>query len=406
MELAKSTERPLAPRPEWSSMVHGWAQAVDWLLAASCAVLTVRVGLGESTGHRPYDSAGIALTVLSQLPVAARRHAPVAVFAVSCALAALSQVAGYGPDLNRLAPQLAFLTVAGTRPTPLTGGCAMALSGYLTASGLASWPNPHVDTVIQTVAWVGMLWVTGAGYRKLQLRNRQLAELAVELARLNADNARQALTVERVRIARELHDLVSHHLSVITVQAELGGYVIDADTGTARRALAAIADAGRDAVTDLHHLLDALRLDPDQDPGRGRTPAPGLGRLSELTGRVQAAGVPLHVTVTGHRRPLGTGLEVCAYRIVQESLTNIVKHARPTRAELTLEYLPHALRVTVENDGDLEPRPASGVRYGLIGMAERARIYGGTLTAERTADGGFRVRLDLPTPDTTGTAHR
>jgi signal transduction histidine kinase len=199
-----------------------------------------------------------------------------------------------------------------------------------------------------------------------------------------------------MRIARELHDVVAHHMSVIAVQAGLARYVLHADPGTAEAAIGTVLDTSAEALDEMRRMLSLLRVGTGERRPAGYDPAPGLSDLPELFERVRAAGVPVRVAVTGEPRSLPPGLQLCAYRIVQESLTNVLKHAAQATATVTLEHRPGWFTATVRDDGAREPTTGERAGHGLIGMRERAMLYGGTLDAAPLAGGGFEVRLVLP----------
>ena len=203
---------------------------------------------------------------------------------------------------------------------------------------------------------------------------------------------------ERVRIARGLHDVVAHHMSVISVQAGLARYVLSSDPATTGRALDTIVDTSHEALEEMRRMLALLRV-PDADQhseGRTHDPAPGLARLDELVERVRSAGVPVRVVVAGPPSPLSSGADLCAYRIVQESLTNVLKHARGAEVVVRLDYRePEELTIQVSDNGPgVSPGPVTG--HGLVGMGERAGLYGGSVQAGPGPEGGFVVTLTLP----------
>jgi signal transduction histidine kinase len=221
--------------------------------------------------------------------------------------------------------------------------------------------------------------------------------------------ARAAVGEERARIARELHDIVSHNVSVMIVQAAAAREVLATMPAEAGAALAAVERAGRDTMTELRHLLGLLAPDPaGEEPGdhTDLAPQPTLARLSPLVDRIAFAGLPVEVRVSGEPQPLPTGIDVTAYRIVQEALTNALKHGSGGRAEVTIRYADRALRVEVLTGGpsvltgDPAPRAApgngDGAGRGLAGLRERVAVYGGDLDARRRLGGGYRVRARLP----------
>ena len=202
---------------------------------------------------------------------------------------------------------------------------------------------------------------------------------------------------ERVRIARELHDVVAHHVSMMGVQAGAARVVIDRDQGRAKEALSAIETSSRQAVSELHRLLGFLRQDGDED---GLAPQPGVAQLERLVASMSDTQLAVDMTVEGEARTLPQMVDVSAYRIVQEALTNTLKHARASHAEVHLRYWPDELEVEVVDDGR-GARNGKAHRdggLGLIGMRERAGLHGGTLSAGTAPSGGFAVRVRLPTP--------
>ncbi|MFF7160513.1 sensor histidine kinase [Streptomyces sp. NPDC008086] len=235
----------------------------------------------------------------------------------------------------------------------------------------------------------------------------------LELERERASRA--AVAAERDRIARELHDIVSHNVSLMVVQASAAREVLGTMPDEAAAALRAVEDAGRGAMTDLRHLLGLLAPSPsgeDDDVDDGPrddaaaadlTPQPGLDRLGQLVDRVSFAGLPVEVRVSGEPRPLPQGIAVTAYRIIQEALTNALRHGDGGKAEVTVRYADHALRVEVLSTGpsvltgDAPPPVArQGTGRGLLGLRERVAVYGGDLDARRRLGGGYRVRARIP----------
>jgi signal transduction histidine kinase len=258
---------------------------------------------------------------------------------------------------------------------------------------------------VQAVVSALVMCQFGNAARVSAERGDQLAVLTGQLRREQAERARRAVAEEQGRIARELHDVVAHHMSVISVQAGMAGYVFGSDPGAAHDALRTISDTSREGLEELRRMLAVLRTDGTGDDGPGPAsydPVPGLGRLDEMAGRIRAAGVPVELTVTGQPRPLAPGVELCAYRVVQEALTNVLKHAHAARAEVVVAYGARQLAVTVTDDGGdggrTDPaRIPPGAGHGLIGMRERARLYGGTVDIGPRPEGGYGVRLTLPT---------
>jgi signal transduction histidine kinase len=231
------------------------------------------------------------------------------------------------------------------------------------------------------------------------------------LDRERENAARTAVDAERARIATELHDIVSHNVSLMVVQVSAAREVLatalpDASMpAEAARALRAVEDAGRGAMTELRHLLGLLAPSPAGQDEQDLSPQPSLSRLSPLVDRIAFAGLPVEVRIFGQPRPLPAGIDLTAYRIVQEALTNALKHGNRAKAEVTIRYADRSLRVEVLNTGPSvltgtgtgAPRGhGDGTGRGLLGLAERVALYGGDLDARRRLGGGFRVRARIP----------
>lgn len=278
-------------------------------------------------------------------------------------------------------------------------------------------------TVALAVACAAVLALTVALLRTRRRWRDAVGERGWLLERERESASRAAIAAERDRIARELHDIVSHNVSLMVVQAGAAREVLGTMPDEAAAALRAVEDAGRGAMTDLRHLLGLLAPSPsgedvDADEGAGAphgspgayhgtaaglAPQPGLDRLGQLVDRVSFAGLPVEVRTSGEPRPLPQGIDVTAYRIVQEALTNALRHADGGKAEVTVRYADHALRVEVLSTGpsvltgDAPPRVTrQGTGRGLLGLRERVAVYGGDLDARRRLGGGYRVRARIP----------
>lgn len=376
----------------------------DVALAAAASVVSLLLTherTPENGLWAPTDTTGQILIVLSSAPLVARRRAPVVTWALACAVWTVEMANGYWPVAASFGPLLCLYTVAAARPPRTIAVCTV-----LTCAGWGY--SAVVDEINAVPALVGKVVVTavlcalGLTHRELARRNERLATLTEQLRREQEERARRAVAEERVRIARELHDVVAHHMSVISVQAGLAGYVFDSDPGTARQALGTIATTSQEALEEMRRLLSVLRVDQRGEGGVPYDAVPGMARIGELAERVGAAGVQVEVRTSGEPRALAPGVELCAYRVIQEALTNVLKHAAPARAVVRVQYHPHQLVVVVTDDGApaMPPRAADGLSssgHGLIGMRERARLYGGTVTVGPRPEGGFEVRLTLPT---------
>jgi signal transduction histidine kinase len=280
---------------------------------------------------------------------------------------------------------------------------------------------PRVERLTQTEWGSGMVWliialaaVAAAGGLAVALaRARRQHRAAIGergwlLERERESAARIAVEAERARIAAELHDIVSHNVSLMVVQAGAAREVLTTMPGEAAAALAAIETAGRDTMTELRHLLGVLapaQDGTDETAATGLAPQPSLSRLSPIIDRIAFAGLPVDVRISGEPRPLPAGIDVTACRIIQEALTNALKHGDAGKALVTVRYADTHLRVEVLNSGPSvlsgdgagrTPRPADGAGRGLIGLRERVAVYGGDLDARRRLGGGFRVRARIP----------
>ncbi|MFE4536633.1 sensor histidine kinase [Streptomyces scopuliridis] len=261
-------------------------------------------------------------------------------------------------------------------------------------------------------------WLSVALVRARRLHRTALAERRWLLERERESAARTAVDTERARIAEELHDIVSHNVSLMVVQAGAAREVLATLPDEAAAALLAVEGAGRDAMTELRHLLGLLA--PSQSGENGEnghdgadgmaalSPQPSLSRLSPLIDRIAFAGLPVEVRVSGEPRALPAGIDLTAYRIIQEALTNALKHGGGEKAEVTVRYADHYLRVEVLNSGPSvlsghrpvpgapAPEARGGTGRGLLGLRERVAVYGGDLDARRRLGGGYRVRARIP----------
>lgn len=377
---------------------------VDIIAAAVVAAVSLILVSGEQPDEmRPFDELALALTCAMVLLLTARRRAPLAI-AVGYSVLWFGYVAlGYWPVVNSPGAMLVVYTVAASRSTRSAAVAATLFGVVWTYAGSRSGQISLQIAIAQSIGWIGVIWRVGYTARQLSERNRQLALFTVELGREQEDRAQRAVLDERMRIARELHDVVAHHMSVVSVQAGLAAFVLETDTVTARAALRTVLHTSGEALQEMRRMLSLLDTGPDADEETAGAydPAPGLDRLDDLVDRVQAAGVPVEVTVSGDRHRLAPGVDLCAYRVVQECLTNVIKHAPGAHTTVRLRYDPDRLTIHVGNgaiDVTAGVPHADPGGHGLAGMRERARLYGGALTAGPRPGGGFEVVLVLPTP--------
>lgn len=372
-----------APRPPVPERLGpaSWL-ALDGLVAVGYGLIAGTVVLRHPTG-RPVALELAVIAVLG-LACALRRLSPVGALAV--ALVVLVAVRWPYPALLPAWSALYLVAVTGRRRTSLA-----ALAGTVIAS---LYGAPVLDRGVLLSLIAGLVWAVGYAVGRHRAYEQQVLRQRVQQTDAELEKARRGVTEERMRIARELHDVVAHSMSVITVQAGYGHLVIDREPEKAREALGLIEATGRDALTEMRRLLGVLRAE-DQDDTAARTPAPDLSDLEHLIRGTARAGVQVHLEITGRRRRLPPGIELSAYRIVQEALTNVVKHAGTPASRVRIGYEEHQLSIDITDDGRARPG-AGGYGHGLVGMQERVNLYGGWLRAGPLPGGGFQVLAQLP----------
>ena len=311
--------------------------------------------------------------------------APAIIFATLAAESFLPGDAVVQSQTNVLALLAAFW-VAGTHPDLRAALVGVAL-GYAAIAAILVNDFTNVASfvlvyVISTAAW-------GLG-RALGERARRATELERRADRLQRQHD-SAVADERARIARELHDVIAHSVSVMTVQTGAARLLLDEDPDRAREPLLSVEETGRQALADMRRLLGILRSGEER---ADLAPQPGIGDVAALIEQVRDAGLAAELTIEGERKPLAPGIDLTAYRIVQEALTNALKHAGPARAKVDIRYGREKLHLEVTNDGPVQPNGRPG--HGLVGMRERVALYGGTLEVGPGIDGGYRVRAELP----------
>jgi signal transduction histidine kinase len=334
------------------------------------------------------------------LPLIWRRRAPLVVFAVLAGVAFLQWVVGFrlGADAALL---VALYTVAAYRPRRWALAAAAVVEiGAVLASVRFSPARGLVPSLVFLTGLVAAAFFIGTTVRNRRAYLGALVERAAALERERDQQAKLAATAERGRIARELHDIVAHSLTVVVTLSEAAAVTADTDPAAARTAMKQVADTGRTALGEMRRLLGVLRADqpgPSSDGVGDLAPSPGLDRVDELVAGARAAGLPVRLTVSGPARPLPSTLDVTVYRVVQESLTNALKHARePTLVHARLRWSAEQLQIEVTDDGlRAEPREESA-GHGLAGMRERLALFGGTVSSGPMATGGWSVHAVLP----------
>jgi signal transduction histidine kinase len=354
-----------------------------------------------------------ALVVAGGLALIWRRRWPLLVLTVTVAATAAYAALGYVPGAGLVAVYVALYTVATieSRPVAVVAGAASVVVLFL-STGAASpfgWLG-GTNTVMAACSVAALaIGMAVAGRRQFVV---SMVERAERAERDREEEARRRVDAERLRIARELHDVVAHSMSMINVQAGVASHVMSSRPDQAVEALTAIKQASREGLRELRAILNVLRrVDEDTE---GRAPAPRLSQLDALADVTTQAGLPTTVSVSGHPVALPPTVELAAYRIVQESLTNVLRHAGPTaHATVSVAYEPGRLVVQVDDDGragtapvDGGPHYPDGTGTGISGMRERAGAFGGTLEAGPLAVGGWRVRAVLPAPAVTADTHQ
>ncbi|MEV0719912.1 sensor histidine kinase [Asanoa sp. NPDC050611] len=355
--------------------------AVDSIIALLCYLATIASPVvdGEDTTMM------YVFAALSSLPLAWRRRWPVPITfltGVATSVLAVNDLIKEVP-FGQLVATYTFAALAGP------GWRALGILGTVAGLGISLTPKSSILPVSATVIMFGGAYALGAIARS---RRKLIANLEARAEQLAADYTKAA-SRERERIARDMHDILAHSVSLIVVQAEAGPVVVRSDPARAEQVFDAIADAGRDALTQLRRTLGVLRSEP-----ASRAPQPGLDAVPALVEQARVAGLAAVLHERGARRPLPADTPVAAYRVVQEALTNVVRHARAGRVEVVLRWDDDELGLEVRDDGRGPGRRAgSSSGHGLIGMRERVAACGGTLETGAASDGpGFRVHARLP----------
>jgi signal transduction histidine kinase len=370
-------------------------RVIDRVYVAGIVVLGLieLLTLDEPAGVKLGGAAVVSAMAISLLW---RRTRPVEMLACLILLALVGELFFVGPP-GSLTQVLILLTASysvGAHANGRRGFVGLGV-GVVGVTALAIVFDSS-DVVFPVVFFVVTPWMFGRVLRNTLLTARELAERAELAEHAREEEELRAVMVERNRVARELHDVLAHNLSVVVVQAGAARRIVERDPERAAEVAALIELTGREALAELRHLFGPLR----REDGGAPTEQPGLGDLERLVARVQHAGLPVELQIDGEPVPLPAGVDLTAYRLVQESLTNALKHAGADSATVRLSYEPNELAISVEDDGEgLSPERLSnlGGGHGLAGMEERVALYGGLLQAGRRRGGGFAVRARLPT---------
>ena len=388
---------------------------VDSVLALTFTVIGIATVLGQNIrddgvlvdGFREPSVLAIVSVLLVCAPVAIRRRAPLPALVISSIGILIHIVAGWPEGALPLA--ILFLTYTVGACAPLRTALAGLAVIVVTIVILGLTDSPGLDTVgvLGVLAQFTAVWAIGVALRSRRMATDSRVREAEERAEAERQAAARVLAEERLRIAQELHDVVAHSMSVIAVQAGVGAHVLDDRPEQARAALEAISTTSRGTLAELRQLLGVLR---DTNGGPTDVPAHRLADLLQLVEDVRVAGVPVALHVEGKADCIHAGIELSAYRVVQEALTNVIKHAgETTRVDVTVRHLPGTLVVEVVDDGrglaarpDIGRQPVAatdGSGHGLLGMRERVELWGGELSVGPAPGGGYRVKALLPYGD-------
>ncbi|MCF3963985.1 sensor histidine kinase [Streptomyces fuscigenes] len=350
----------------------------------------------------PPSVLGVVLMVLAAGALLQRRHHPRSVLFATVALTVLDFAMGRPSSPVAFTVVVALFTLAAGSDRPTTWRVGLLTMGVLTGAAMALSSEPwYSQQNLGVFAWTGMAAAAGDAVRSRRAFIDAMRERAERAERTREEEARRRVAEERLRIARDLHDVVAHHIALVNVQAGVAAHVMDKRPDQAKEALAHVREASRSAIDELRATVGLLRQ--SGDPEAPTEPAPGLGQLEALAETFRTAGLPVRLLVAdvlvadgAPRLPAAVGL--AAYRVVQEALTNVGKHAGTSAAaEVSVVRAVSGIEVTVLDDGGSGPRePAPGGGHGLLGMRERVTALGGSLVAEPRYGGGFRVQAILP----------
>jgi signal transduction histidine kinase len=380
---------------------------LDGLIAVMLGALCLAAFVtGERTAEQPReaDALGALLIVGAAAALAFRRRWPLAVLVVTTGATVAVYVLGYPDSGMPTVGLVALYTVAVLCDRPVTIAATVAVLAVIVLI-IADAGDMDGGSLAGALAVFAMAAVWGDRKKVRDAYTEQLALRAAEKEQERVEAARRAVAEERLRIARELHDVVAHAMSVVAVQSGVGAHVIDSRPDEAKRILETISHTSRDSLDEMRRLLGVLRS--EQAPGgpadAALAPTPGLDELDDLMRHVVDAGVPVEAEVQGERGDVPPGVDLAAYRIVQEALTNVLKHAGPARASVRVRYGRDAVQVEVVDDGrgaagnpgGAGGAAANGSGNGLVGMRERAALYRGELEAGPRVGGGYRVAATL-----------
>jgi signal transduction histidine kinase len=380
-----------------------WPRVLDPLpVSIALALVFTAAGLVElltrgpvAAGYRDDGPLLITLTVASAFSLALLWWSPLASLCISLALLCAQSIIGF--EFTQAA--LLAVVVASFATVAFDHWRRALAAGFLAAPGMVvlvlTAPDLSWQSALAAWASLSLVWVLAVVIRVYRGSIERAERRAALFAADREARAREAVTEERAHLARELHDSVGHALNVVVLHAGAAQRVVETKPGLAREALGSIETAGRQALEDIERMLGILRA---PDGAAGFDASPGLDQLGRLCEQVREAGLPVALSVEGEKRALPASLDLTAYRIVQEALTNTLKHAGKTRASVVVRYEPEALALEIVDEGRGVSAGGAGGGRGLVGMGERVATFRGELEAGPRAEGGFAVRARLPLP--------
>lgn len=376
-----------------------WRGLPPILLDAVLALILLGVSLAEIATNAdalrgtPWES--VALLCAMSGAVVFRRQYPVGTWVVSGVLAALYGIGPYTDPTLPYGPLLAIYTVAATTSPRVARQAGVVTAIVLVVTLTVDRRSNVLDWLVAGLA-CATAWLVGNNTATNRAFAQEMRDRAQRLEREERAEAHRAVTQERLRLARELHDVAAHHVSVIALHAEAGQALLPAQPERAQQSFAVIGETARTTLNELRRLLGVWR---DDDPVAPRRPYGNLQDLPALVQDLRHAGLPVKLLITGNRRQVSDAVGMSAFRIVQEALTNVIRHAGPACAEVTVRVDPDALYVRVLDDGSTTIGSAPALvpgGHGLAGMGERVALLGGSFSAGRRPEGGFAVDAQLP----------
>ncbi len=374
------------PWADWWQESHWRADFAFALIVCAMEIVGTHFAGQSQSDHRALDAVGLALLAAGAATLVFRRKYPGWVLIIANAITLLYLLLDYPKGPNFLATAIAFFTAV-MQGRRLLAWVVLAAEFVLfpwLPYFLGNEPAPTSTVLFGIAGWLLLL----ATVTEIANSHQQ------HLMRTREEEARRRAGEERLRIARELHDVLGHHISLISVQAGVALHLMDKQPEQARVALSVIKDASKDALRELRSVLDVLRQGNEEPP---RSPSPGLASLSELISRASESGLQVHIEVSGDLKGLPASVDLAAFRIIQEALTNVMRHSGPTTSSVHVTCSEQELTLRIDNEAGKEgSRDGIGLGQGILGMQERAAALGGVVRAGPRSDGGFRVFARLP----------